>query len=138
MYLGWLVHLVSRIACNTKVIVKKARIKSLRKHTKNVTPSLNQMAIRLGGKSHRVAVWWIQTVRLKICDSHLTCKVANKCLNVREWVEKVEWNKRRFPPSPCCPVSHQCPSKKTMIEKKKCSVSILQLCSHYKEIHTWS
>ena len=35
----------------------------------------------------------IQALRLKICDSHLTCKVANKCLNVREWVEVVEWNK---------------------------------------------
>ena len=32
-------------------------------------------------------------LRLKICDSHLTCKVANKCLNVRERVEVVEWNK---------------------------------------------
>ena len=32
-------------------------------------------------------------MRLKICDSHLTCKVANKCLNVREGVEVVEWNK---------------------------------------------
>ena len=28
----------------------------------------------------------------KICDSHLTCKVANKCLNVRQRVEVVEWN----------------------------------------------
>ena len=28
-----------------------------------------------------------------LCDSHLTCKVANKCLNVRERVEVVEWNK---------------------------------------------
>ena len=32
-------------------------------------------------------------MRLKICDSHLTYKVANKCLNVREQVEVVEWNK---------------------------------------------
>ena len=29
----------------------------------------------------------------KICDNHLTCKVENKCLNVRERVEVVEWNK---------------------------------------------
>ena len=28
-----------------------------------------------------------------MCDSHLTCKVANKCLNVCERVEVVEWNK---------------------------------------------
>ena len=33
-------------------------------------------------------------MRLKICDSNLTCKVANKCLNVRERVEVVEWNKK--------------------------------------------
>ena len=31
-------------------------------------------------------------MRLKICDSHLICKVANKCLNVRERVVVVEWN----------------------------------------------
>ena len=53
-----------------------------------------------------------------ICDSHLTSKVANKCLNVREWVDVVEWNKRWSPPFPCSPVSCQCPSKKTLIEKK--------------------
>ena len=57
-------------------------------------------------------------MRLKICDSHLTCKVANKCLNVREWVEVVEWNKKWSSPFPCCPVSRQCPWKKTLIEKK--------------------
>ena len=33
-------------------------------------------------------------------DSHLTCKVANKCLNVCEWVEIVEWNKRWSCPFP--------------------------------------
>ena len=40
-------------------------------------------------------------MRLKICDSHLTCKVANKFLNVLERVEVVEWKKRRSPPYPC-------------------------------------
>ena len=30
------------------------------------------------------------TLRLKIRDSHLTCKVVNKGLKVREWVEAVE------------------------------------------------
>ena len=34
-----------------------------------------------------------QALRFKICDSHLTCKVANKCLIVRERVEVVEWKK---------------------------------------------
>ena len=48
----------------------------------------------------------------------VTCKVANKWLNVREWVEVVEWNKRWSPPFPCCPVSCQCLWKKTLIEKK--------------------
>ena len=32
-------------------------------------------------------------MRLKKCDSHLTCKVANEYLNVRVRVEVVEWNK---------------------------------------------
>ena len=58
-------------------------------------------------------------VRLKIRDSHLTCKVANKWLNVLERVEVVEWNKRYSPPFPSCPVSLQCPCKKILIEKKK-------------------
>ena len=42
-------------------------------------------------------------MRLKICDSHLTCKVANKCLNVRERVEVVEWKKDSPHPSPAVP-----------------------------------
>ena len=52
-------------------------------------------------------VWQIQALQLKICDSHLTCKIANKCLNVREQVEVVEWNKKWSPPFPCCPVSRE-------------------------------
>ena len=61
-------------------------------------------------------------MRLKICDSHLTCEVANKCLNVheqnkREW-NKRWWNKRWSPPFPCCRVSRQCLWKKILIEKK--------------------
>ena len=56
-------------------------------------------------------------MRLKICDSHLTCKVANKCLNVRERVQVVEWNKKWSLPFPCCPATRQCPWKKTLIEK---------------------
>ena len=58
-------------------------------------------------------------MRLKICDSHLTWKVANKYLNVRERVDVVEWNKRCSSPFLCCPVSRQCPLKKTLIEKKR-------------------
>ena len=74
------------------------------------------MVIRESDKSHRVSVWYVQLVRLKICDSNLTCKVVKKCLNFRERVEVIEWNKRWFPPIPCCPVSRQC-RKKTPIEK---------------------
>ena len=42
----------------------------------------------------------MQAVGLKICDNHLTCKVADICVNVREWVEVVEWNKDGPFPSP--------------------------------------
>ena len=52
--------------------------------------------------------WSVDDMK-KICDSHLTCKVANNCLNVRERVEGVEWNKRWSPFFPCFPVSRQCP-----------------------------
>ena len=55
---------------------------------------------------------------MKIRDSHLTCKAANKCLHFRERVEVVEWNKRWSPPFPCCSVSCQCLCKKTLKEKK--------------------
>ena len=42
----------------------------------------------------------MQAVRLKIWDSHLTCQVENKCLNVRERIEVVQWIKRWFPSFP--------------------------------------
>ena len=48
------------------------------------------------------------SINAKIRNSHLTCKVANKCLNVRERVEVVEWNRRWSPPFPCCPVNRPC------------------------------
>ena len=50
------------------------------------------MVIQEDGKNHRVAAWQLQAVRLKIRDSHLTCKVVNKGPNVRGWVEAVERN----------------------------------------------
>ena len=37
---------------------------------------------------------------IKICDNHLTCKVANKRLNVRERVEVVERNTNMVPSLP--------------------------------------
>ena len=36
----------------------------------------------------------MQTVRLKIRDTHPKCKIGNICLNVRERVEVADWNKR--------------------------------------------
>ena len=47
------------------------------------------MVILLDDESHRVAVWELQVICLKIRGSHLTCKVANECLNVCEWKEVV-------------------------------------------------
>ena len=38
--------------------------------------------------------------------------------NVCERMEVVEREKKWSPPFPCCPVSRQCPSKKTVIEEK--------------------
>ena len=61
------------------------------------------------------------------CVSHLTRKVANICLNVREQVEVVEWNERWPPPFPYCPVSCQCLWKKTLIGKKTSFVMIMRL-----------
>ena len=63
-------------------------------------------------------------MRLKICESHLTCKVENKCLNVWKWLEVVELNKKWSPPFPCRPVSCQCPWKKTLIEKKMILIAL--------------
>ena len=48
------------------------------------------MVFREGGKFHRVAVKETQAMRLKVRDSHLTCKVVNKCLNVLERMKVAE------------------------------------------------
>ena len=72
-----------------------------------------------GGKSHRVAVWQIQALRLKICDSHLTCKAANKCLNVLEQVGVVEWNKM-VPSLPLLSCELSVSVKENPDRKKKC------------------
>ena len=78
-------------------------------------------------------------MRLKIRDSHLTCKVADKCLNVCERAEVAEWNKRWSPPFPCCPVNRQSLWKKTLIEKVTVvhfSVSnIIWFCLHLKRLY---
>ena len=56
---------------------------------------------------HQVAVWQLQAVPLIIRGSPLTLKVANKCQNIREWVEKIERNKRWSSLFPSCPVNRQ-------------------------------
>ena len=61
----------------------------------------------------------VTVMSIQCCNLNVTCKVAHKCLNVRERVEVVEWNRKRSPPFPYSPVSCQCPWKKALIEKKK-------------------
>ena len=66
-----------------------------------------------------------QPGKYKWCDKKYLiiisrAKLQNKCLNVREQVEVVKWNKISSPLIPCCAVSRQCPWKKIIIEKKNC------------------
>ena len=61
----------------------------------------------------------MQALRLKICESHLTCKVANKCLNVRERVEVVEWNKKVVPSLPLLSYESSVSVKENPNRKKK-------------------
>ena len=65
-------------------------------------------------------------MRFKIWDSHLTWKVVNKCLDVRERVEVVDWNKKRSPHFPSFPLSCHCLGKKTLI-KKNCELLLAVL-----------
>ena len=51
------------------------------------------MQIPKGGRSDQLAVWQLHGMWLKICSSHLSCKVPNTCLDVPKWVEVVEKNK---------------------------------------------
>ena len=48
--------------------------------------TINQMLIFKGGKSHRVAVFLLHAIQLKVRGGHSD---ANKHLNVRRWVEVV-------------------------------------------------
>ena len=71
-------------------------------------------------------------------------KLQNKCLNVCERVEVVEWNKRLSPPFLCCPVSHQYPWKKTLLEKKSKNNSVNKIFTckrilfQYSILTSWS
>ena len=58
-------------------------------------------------------------MKIKTRGSHLTCKVANKCLNVHEQAEVVGKSKRWSPPFLCSPVNRQYLRKKTVIQKDK-------------------
>ena len=53
-----------------------------------------------------------------MCDSHLTCKVGNKCLNAREWVAVVEWNKKWSPYFPMLSCESSVSVKKNPGRKK--------------------
>ena len=67
---------------------------------------------------------------LKIRDSHLGCKVANKCFNVRPRVEVVEWNKRWSSTFICRPVNPQCLWKKTVIKKQQILLVEIPVTKH--------
>ena len=71
-------------------------------------------------------------LQLKICDSHRTCKVAKKCLNVHEWVEVIEWNKRWSLPFLYCPVDCQCLEEN--IDRKKIIITELETVFYKKNI----
>ena len=106
--------MVSRFACNARVIVNvssnptvshvkiavtKPRINSSIKQT-NIASLINQsngnlMRWQISSSSSLVNT----SVAIKIGDSLFTCKVANKCLNVCERQEVVEWTKRWSPPT---------------------------------------
>ena len=58
-------------------------------------------------------------MRLKICGSHLSCKVTNKCPNVREQVEGVNRNRNNDGPLP----SPAVPCLASIRERKLVSLS---------------
>ena len=44
-------------------------------------------------KLHQVAAWYLDAMQSKIRGSHLSPKVTNNCLNVRDQVEVIEKTK---------------------------------------------
>ena len=76
-------------------------------------------------------------MRLKICDSHLTCKVANKCLNVRERVEVVEWNKM-VPSFPLLSCELSVTVKENPDRKKKFLKKTLHLSGRLLFLKKWN
>ena len=76
-------------------------------------------------------------MRLKICDNYLICKVANKCLNVREWVGVVEWNKdgRLYSSAVLWVISVG--ERKSWQKKKTLSVSVLKILTGNEFLGVW-
>ena len=66
--------------------VKFVRTPFLTEHIRGLLSTKNTSEGIKGGENDQL----LRVLRLKICDSHLTCKVANKRLNARERVEVVE------------------------------------------------
>ena len=84
-------------------------------------------------------------MRLKICDSRFTCKIANKYLNVRERVEVVERNKKTAPSLPLlsCELSVSVKEnpdrKKNHVETKQLICNVNQLTGFYMSgMLTWN
>ena len=126
-HLEWLAHLVRRLDDNTRVICwcnfkftafpfqnycDISRMTSVSKSKSIIINYSNSNS--QGSKSHWTVVWSLQAVRVKILDSHLTYKVANKFLNVRKRVGLKARNKDGLLPSAVCLVIPQCMWEKTL------------------------
>ena len=76
-------------------------------------------------------------MRLKIRDSYLICKIPNKCLNVRGWVEVVKWNKKMVPSLPLLACESSVSMKENPDRKKKestdafCIILLQNFFNHY-------
>ena len=60
----------------------------------------------------------LQAMRLKVRGSHLVCKVAHKCLDIRGRSELAEWNKKMVPSLPSLTNESLVSMKENLIEKK--------------------
>ena len=86
---NWLSNFCFQVACMLKTFAQICEIAST--NNQSITNSIRC-------KSHQETVS-LHVMQLKIFGSHLTCKIANKCLNVGKRMEKVERKKdnRLFP-----------------------------------------
>ena len=71
-----------------------------------------------------------QSGKYKRCNSKYVIVISHAKLQMNVWmsVSRWKWNKRWSPSFPCCPVSRQCPWKKTLIEKKNHFHTFLLCC----------